>query len=91
MDNSAALPNGSSLTVGEGGTLLFDSPAAEPVVLGSSVYASLARDPVAVPEPGTLVLLLAGLAAGIGLARSSGRTVVRTHPGLVTLARKSAR
>jgi autotransporter-associated beta strand protein len=52
---NSALPEGSSLTVGAAGTLIFDSSvAASPVMNPAAV--------VSVPEPGTLVLLLAGAA-----------------------------
>jgi len=53
--NSEAIPHGTSLTVGAGGTLIFDpSASGAPVTNSSSV--------VSVPEPGTLVLLIAGAA-----------------------------
>ena len=53
-----ALPDGTSLTVGAGGTLIFD-----PLAPRRRAEASLAASPAAVaavPEPGTLVLLAAG-------------------------------
>ena len=50
-----ALPDGSSLTVGAGGTFIFDPSAAGSPVLNPAAVAS-------VPEPGTLVLLIAGAA-----------------------------
>jgi len=50
VTSSNALPDGTSLTVGAGGTLIFNpSQAAAPVVGSPSA--------VAVPEPGTLLLL----------------------------------
>jgi fibronectin-binding autotransporter adhesin len=57
-----ALPNGSSLTVGQGASSLF-SPVAGPAV------AAPAAEVVAVPEPSTLVLVLVGVAAGLALRR----------------------
>ena len=66
------LPNGGALTVGAGAGSLFASPAAGGVVLGGVQVATAgyplggnsAAAPVAVPEPGTLALLLAaGIAA----------------------------
>jgi len=56
-----ALPNGSNLTVGAGGTFIFDPSAAGAPVSSSAVA-------VAVPEPGTLTLLIAG-AALLGMYR----------------------
>jgi autotransporter-associated beta strand protein len=83
LDVTAAngLPNGGALTIGAGAGSLFASPAAEGVVLGG-VQVATAGYPLggnsvaagyplgaAVPEPGMLALLLAGLAtAAIGRA-----------------------
>ena len=63
-ESPAALPNGSSLSVGAGASQLFGSGlTGSPIV--SNVTAVLAVSGVsAVPEPGTLALLLAGLVAG---------------------------
>jgi len=56
VTSNAALPDGGTLTVGAGGTLIFDpSAAGSPVTNTASV--------VAVPEPSTLVLLGAGAVA----------------------------
>ena len=54
VTSSTALPSGTSLTVGAGGTFIFD-----PSVAGSPVVASQGQT-AAVPEPGTLALLAAG-------------------------------
>jgi len=63
---STALPDNQSLTVGAGGTLIFDpSYSASPVI--ASPVSSLAVSPV--PEPGTLALLLAGLVVGFSVWR----------------------
>ena len=64
VTTSSALPDNQSLTVGAGGTLIFDpSYAAAPIVFGQS----LAVSPV--PEPSTLALLFAGLVVGFGAWR----------------------
>ena len=53
VESSTALPTGSSLIVGVGASQLF----------GSSLQAApIAGEVQAVPEPGTMVLLLAGAA-----------------------------
>ncbi len=52
---AAALPEGSSLTIGAGGTFIFD-----PTATAAPLVASPAGLVAPVPEPGTLVLLLAG-------------------------------
>jgi len=60
--SSSALPDGTSLTVGAGGTFIFDPPPAGAPAVASTVSP--------VPEPGTLVLLAAsGLALLVGAWR----------------------
>ena len=56
-----ALPAGQRLTVGAGGTFIFDPTAVAAPVTGSALAASSVA---AVPEPGTLTLLFAALAVG---------------------------
>ena len=63
VNNSGALPAGSSLTVGAGGTLIFD-PSATGVPLAGGT-----RLVEPVPEPGTWALLLAGLVVGLAAWR----------------------
>ena len=65
VTSKTALPDGTSLTVGAGGTLIFDGSA-----VGSTNLASAA----AVPEPSTFVLFGAGV---IGMLRWGWRK--RTH------------
>ena len=63
VNNSSAIPDGTSLTVGAGGVFIFDPM----VYVGSSVESSPAHAAggvAAVPEPGTIILLAAGLVAG---------------------------
>jgi autotransporter-associated beta strand protein len=58
-----SLPVGSNLYVGA------TASSFSPVVAGPSIASVPAAGPETVPEPGTLVLLLAGLAIGIGTLR----------------------
>jgi fibronectin-binding autotransporter adhesin len=60
LGSPTALAAGSSLTVGAGASSLFAPASAGPAA--AAVVAS-------VPEPGTMALLAAGLAIGIGIAR----------------------
>jgi len=63
--SSTALPDGTSLTVGAGGTFVFDPSQAGSPAVGAAAVSGAA----AVPEPGTLALLVAGLVAGFGVWR----------------------
>jgi fibronectin-binding autotransporter adhesin len=63
LDTSTALADGSSLTVGQGASSLF-APAAGPAI------AAPAGAIAAVPEPGTLLLLLTGLGCGAACRRA---------------------
>ena len=67
ITTAAALPTGSSLAVGAGGTFIFDPTAtAAPVVAaGSAAPAGVA----AVPEPGALALLAVAAMVGCGIWR----------------------
>ncbi len=96
LADNEALGNGGSLTVGAGAAALFDSPvffaaASAPVV-----------SPVAVPEPGSLVLLTVGLPAVLGVWRrrrsrkhwatsAARRTAVPAGADLPTLGQSNSR
>ena len=69
ITSSAALPSGTSLTVAAGGTFIFDPSLAGSPVVGSAVTAGVA----AVPEPGTMVLLLAALWSAAAYRRLRSR------------------
>jgi len=72
ITSDTAIAGGTSLTVAAGGTFVFDpSLAGSPVSGGQVLAASSAGTVSAVPEPGTLALLIAGLAAGFGIWRKS--------------------
>jgi autotransporter-associated beta strand protein len=72
VTNNAALPAGSSLTVGAGGTFVFD-PAASGSSIGSDSFQNPHTSVVveAVPEPGTLALLLVAMGNVIFYLRPS--------------------
>ena len=63
VKSSTALPDGTSLIVGAGGASIGFSPAAAAV--GGGAAAGIA----AVPEPGTLLLLLAALCGAVACRR----------------------
>ena len=62
LTTAGALPDGSSLTVGAGGILVFDPSFSSNVVSGGVIAADVAVGVATVPEPGTLVLLAVGAA-----------------------------
>ena len=71
VTNNTALADGTSLTVGAGGVFVFDpslgtSPVGGSAIAGASISA--------VPEPGTLVLLLAALGSAVACYRRSKRS-----------------
>ena len=67
VTNSNALPTGTSLTVGAGGAFVFDSSAGAAPVSSDSLAVLRNATLAAVPEPGTVALLAAGLVTGIGV------------------------
>ncbi len=66
LTSNTALPDGTSLTVGAGGTLIFDPSqvAAAPITLSAASPTTQA-----VPESGTLALLITGLVVGFAAWR----------------------
>jgi len=75
MQTSAAIADGTSLTVGAGGTFIFDPTAAGSpanVRSGDSLVPASAGV-VTVPEPGTLVLLMTWLIVGFGVWQGTKR------------------
>ncbi|MGA2257840.1 MAG: PEP-CTERM sorting domain-containing protein, partial [Thermoguttaceae bacterium] len=60
---ASALPEGTSLTIGAGGTLIFDPMAAADPLRGDPALAALPSSAAAVPEPSTIALLGVALAA----------------------------
>ena len=76
VTNNAALLDGSSLVVGEGGTFVFDPTASGSQVGSGSSQQTPSSMPVeAVPEPGTASLLLAALGIALFYLRRSRRGV----------------
>ena len=69
---SDSLPQGTSLAVGAGGTLIFD-----PMASASPIEPAASTGVAAVPEPGTLAILLAGI--GFHLAFRRVRRCERLH------------
>ena len=66
VTSSSALPDNQSLTVGAGGTLIFDPSYSFSPILGTLAPPLAMNSPVnPVPEPNTLVLLMVGLAVGL--------------------------
>ncbi len=78
VNTSAALPAGTSLSVGAGGTFLFDPSVVAPTVSSQGLAASPAGAVEAVPEPGTIALLLAALWSAAIYRRLATRHVSRT-------------
>jgi autotransporter-associated beta strand protein len=70
VTSNTALPNGSSLTVGAGGAVIFDPSQ---VTAAPTTVSTASPEVQAVPEPGTLALLIAGLAAGFAIWRRRER------------------
>jgi autotransporter-associated beta strand protein len=74
ITNASAIPDNSAITIGAGGTFIFDPSAASsaPIVSAQSAVA-------AVPEPSTMVLLVVGaMLGGVAWRRSSIRRRVRS-------------
>ena len=67
--NSVAIPTGTNLTVGAGGTFIFD-PSVSGALLDATSLRAASTTVSPVPEPGTLLLLAAGLIVGFGAWRT---------------------
>ncbi len=81
VTNNTALPSETSLTVGAGGTFVFDPSMVGTSMSNDSVAALRGAMVAAVPEPGTLVLLAVGaLAALLGAWRKKCRCDFAIHP-----------
>ena len=65
LTSSTGIADGTNLTVAGGGTFIFDPAVIAAPAAGTA--AAMAVPAGAVPEPGTLALLLAALAVGIGI------------------------
>ena len=65
--DTGAIPNSSALVIGAGGTFVFDPTAAGAPLSDSSQARPAGVETV--PEPGTIVLLLAALVVGLGAWR----------------------
>ena len=67
LTSPTGIANNTNLTVAGGGTFIYDpSLIAAPAAGAGTVAASPAGAVAAVPEPGSLALLLAALVVGIG-------------------------
>ena len=86
LTSDTALPGGTSLTVGAGGTFIYDPSQANAAPI-SGAYESAAVV-ATVPEPGTLALLAAAAAFLLIVAARSARRSVRSvaRTALLTLA-----
>jgi hypothetical protein len=91
ITNADALPAGTSLTIGSGGGVVFDAGLTDGAAGDTAAFGQVGQPPAepaasgapgvaAVPEPGTLGLLAAGL-AGLGIAALRQRR--RNGKGLV--------
>ena len=88
VNNSSALPDGTTLTVSAGGTFIFDPSQTGGPVVGSAAAGSAS----AVPEPGTLALLVAAIVLGVGTAwRRMWRTRLWLRMPLPPSPRRSSR
>ena len=89
MDNGGAMPVNGNLVIGAGGTFLFDpsvggallsqasTDLSQPMSMAVSPQVRGATEIGVVPEPGTLVLLLAALGIAAACRRFSKRRATR--------------
>ncbi len=68
VNTNTALANNTNLSVGAGGTFIYDPSVTSAPAAGGATAAASPAGVAAVPEPGTLALLLAGLVLGLGAA-----------------------
>jgi fibronectin-binding autotransporter adhesin len=79
VDTSTALPDGSSLFVGQGASSEFSFAPAGTMYSWSTAISAAPAGVVAVPEPGTLVLLAAALWSAVACHRFSRRSKSPAH------------
>ena len=78
--NSSALGDAMGLTVGAGGTLIFGPSDSGAPAAASTFAASHAAEVAAVPEPGTLALLVAGPLSAVIYRRLRRRSLSESRP-----------
>ena len=81
INSANSLPSGSSLTVGAGGTMIFDSSFTGSPVVSNSYESRPSSNTESVPEPSTIALLISGLiAGGLFLFRKQKQKVSNRSP-----------
>jgi len=89
LANTDALPGGTSLTVGAGGMCIYDPAAFNPALAVTPAGSAPGEAIVAVPECGTLALLIAALCTATTCSlfgrRSAGCGIIRQTPRVAPL------